>query len=160
MVRQYYLGLDPGVQTTGWGVVDDRGRWVNHGIILTEARDGLPTRLQIISTQTKALLEKYKPQAIGIEKVFFKNADIVDVVQARGVLLHTAFGSCSRIVEAPAYTVKRFITGYAKASKREMQIAIRDRLRLARIPQPDDSADGLGMALYTLSILGPQAYGS
>ena len=152
------LGLDPGLATTGYGLVRLAPRgWevVAGGTIETEA--GLPRteRLVEIYREVRALIETYKPIGVAIEEIYLARyaRTAMGSAETRGVILLAAHGTPVR-----GYTplqVKKRITGYGKANKAQVQATVRQLLGLAELPKPDDMADGLALALcYLLDISG------
>lgn len=152
------LGFDPGLAATGYGVVEalpEGWRVISGGII--ETTKGVPRaqRLREIYEEACALISTYHPYGVAIEEVFLaKNARTAMLTaEARGALLMATVG-----VPVRGYTplqVKKRITGYGKASKGQVQAMVKQLLHLNEIPQPDDVADGLALALcYLLDLQG------
>lgn len=151
--RLITLGLDPGLATTGYGVVcaGERG-WeaLAGGIIETESSVPRPERLREIYRETTALIEAYRPTGVAIEEVYLATNARTAMLTAetRGVLLLASAGLAVRGYSPLA--VKKRITGYGRATKGQVQATIKQLLRLAEIPRPDDVADGLALALCYL----------
>ncbi len=154
------LGFDPGLATTGYGVVrTTRGGWeaVAGGVI--ETAKGLPRadRLGIIYREACCLIAAYRPDGVAVEEIFLAtNAQTaMRTAETRGVLLMAAAELAVR-----GYTplqVKKRITGYGKAPKSQVQAMVQRLLCLSEIPTPDDMADGLALALcYLLDRQGVQ----
>lgn len=146
------LGLDPGLAIVGYGVVESlKGafRAVDYGVINTPKQESVPVRLAMIEKELSELFEKYKPDAVAVEELFFyKNVTTaINVAQARGVLLLTAVKQCGRLYEYTPMQIKQAITGYGGADKRQIQQMVRILLKLNEIPKPDDAADALAVAL-------------
>lgn len=147
------LGIDPGLATIGFGVLDSdcRGnaRAVAHGVILTPKDEALPTRLAMIEEDLKKLIQKYKPQEIALEELFFNNNQktAINVAQARGVILLTCVKECGRLYEYTPLQIKQALTGYGRAEKRQIQEMVKTMLGLKAIPKPDDAADAVAVAL-------------
>ena len=147
------IGFDPGLATTGYGVVRREGsgwRVLAGGVIRTP--NGMPRaeRLEEIHREVRSLLETYQPDGVAIEEVFFSNNAKTAMLTAetRGAILLAAAGRCVR-----GYTplqVKKRITGYGKANKAQVQAMVKRLLCLAETPKPDDMADGLALALCYL----------
>ena len=155
------LGFDPGLATTGYGIVRaNSGRWevVSGGVI--ETRKGTPRadRLRTIYREARSLIETYSPDGVAIEEIFLAtNArTAMGTAETRGVLLMAAAELSIR-----GYTplqVKKRITGYGKAPKSQVQAMVKRLLRLPELPTPDDVADGLALALcYLLDQQGVQS---
>ena len=147
------LGIDPGLATVGWGVIDvERGKpkVVSYGVILTPKDKKLPDRLSIIEEDIKLVIDKYKPDEIALEELFF-NTNIttgINVAQARGVILLTAVKACGgRLFEYTPLQINQALTGYGRAEKRQIQEMTKTFLGLAKVPKPDDAADALAVAL-------------
>ncbi|MBR6736893.1 MAG: crossover junction endodeoxyribonuclease RuvC [Clostridia bacterium] len=147
------LGIDPGLATVGWGVIDminQKPKVVSYGVISTPKDKRLPERLTIIEEDLKCIIEKFKPDEIALEELFF-NTNIttgINVAQARGVILLTAVKSVEgRLYEYTPLQIKQALTGYGRAEKRQIQEMTKTFLGLAKIPKPDDAADALAVAL-------------
>lgn len=146
------LGIDPGYATVGYGVVDIQGgryHSVEHGAIVTRPEDDFPRRLEIIFDAAYSVMQKYRPQALSLEKLFFANnkTTAIGVAEARGVILLAARKAGVPVYEYTPMQVKQAITGYGKAVKKQIQEMTRMMLHLETIPKPDDTADALGMAI-------------
>jgi len=146
------LGLDPGTATTGFGVVDGKGSrltYIAHGTIATPAGMHFAGRLERIFAEAAALLAAHRPDAVSIEKLYFKQnvTTGIAVAQARGVLALAAAQAGLPIAEFSPTQTKLAITGYGKADKRQVQEMIRVLLNLDRVPRPDDAADALALAI-------------
>jgi crossover junction endodeoxyribonuclease RuvC len=152
------LGFDPGLATTGYGIVRalSQGWEVMAGGIL-KTDQGVPRaeRLKQLYKGACALVETYHPDGVAIEEVYLaRNARTAMLTaETRGALLLAADGLPVR-----GYTplqVKKRITGYGKASKGQVQAMVKRLLRLKEVPRPDDVADGLAIALcYLLDLRG------
>ena len=147
------LGIDPGLATMGFGVVkkDVRGGFsaLDYGVVTTPNEEPLPVRLSILERGVNAVLEKYRPDEIAFEELFFtKNITTgIAVAQARGVTLLTCVKKCPALYEYTPMQIKQAVTGYGKADKKQMQEVVAALLRLKSIPRPDDAADALAVAL-------------
>lgn len=146
------LGFDPGTATTGYGVVEGAGNrlsHVAHGVIATPANTFFADRLKAIYEEATRLLELYRPDAVAIERLYFKQnvTTGITVAQARGVLALAAVQAGLPIGEFSPTEAKTAVTGYGKADKRQMQDMIRILLNLDEPPRPDDAADALGLAI-------------
>ncbi len=146
------LGIDPGLATLGWGVLkSDRGRFetVDYGVVLTPKEESLPVRLAMLEEGLNELIDKYHPDEIALEELFFNNniTTGINVAQARGVILLTCVKKCGRLYEYTPLQIKQALTGYGRADKKQMQIMVKTLLRLDNIPKPDDAADALAVAL-------------
>lgn len=147
------LGIDPGLATLGYGVIekDERGnfRALDCGVVLTPKEEGLPVRLAILEEGVKKVLDKYHPDEVAMEELFFsKNITTgIAVAHARGVALLTCVKECGKLYEYTPMQIKQALTGYGKADKKQIQSVVTSMLRLKEIPKPDDAADALAIAL-------------
>ncbi len=147
------LGLDPGLATLGYGVINAvHGNFsvVDYGVVTTPKECTLPERLLQLEEGVKELIETYKPENVAIEELFFsKNITTgIAVAEARGVILLTAVKSLGReVYEYTPNQIKQAITGYGGADKMQMQHMVQALLRLKSVPRPDDAADALAVAL-------------
>lgn len=147
------LGIDPGLATVGFGVLDTDGRGnavaVSHGVILTPKTESIPVRLAMIEEDLKKLIAKYKPQEIALEELFFNDNQktAINVAQARGVILLTCVKECGRLYEYTPLQIKQALTGYGRAEKRQIQEMVKTMLKLKAVPKPDDAADAVAVAL-------------
>ena len=146
------LGIDPGFATMGWGVIkSEKGNAsvIDYGVVTTPKSETLPTRLAMLESGVKQLIEKFKPDEIALEELFF-NTNIttaINVAQARGVILLTCVKECGKLYEYTPLQIKQALTGYGRAEKIQMQTMVKTFLRLDKIPRPDDAADALAVAL-------------
>lgn len=146
------IGLDPGTARTGYGIIDDiDGEPVSvaYGVIETSPDEKPARRLLNIYHQVQALLADYQPEAAAIEEVFFGRnvTTAISVGQARGVLLLALAQADLPVAEYSPPKIKEAVTGYGKADKHQVQLMVRNLLRLDETPRPDDAADGLAVAL-------------
>lgn len=146
------LGIDPGYAIVGYGVLDYRNNHfgiVDFGAITTPAGMDFGRRLEIIYDEMQVLIEKTKPEAMAIEKLFYNtNAKtVIDVGQARGVLLLAAQKNHLPVYEYTPLQVKQSVVGYGRAEKKQVQEMTRLMLHLDKVPKPDDTADALAMAI-------------
>ena len=149
------LGLDPGLAIVGYGLIDIDPQHpdtlptlMDFGIIQTPARTPIGDRLHTIYTDLTALLEQTRPDAVAIEKFFFyRMSNTILVAQARGVILLVLHQHHLIPQEFTPAQVKQALTGYGNAAKPEVQAAVARELQLEGIPQPDDAADALALAL-------------
>lgn len=146
------LGIDPGIATIGFGLVDaERGQvhMLTYGVITTPAGVPLSRRLLRIGTDMEELITQLKPDVISIEELFF-NTNIttgIAVAHGRGVLLYAAEKCGIPLYEYTPSQVKLAVVGYGKAEKRQMMDMTRRLLKLNAVPRPDDAADALALAL-------------
>ena len=146
------LGIDPGFAIVGWGVVDYEGsriKVVAYGSIQTPAGEKLEARLKTIYNELSAIIDKFKPQAMAVEELFF-NTNIttgIKVAQARGVILLCAEQKGIEIAEYTPLQVKQSVTGYGRADKNQVITMVTMLLGLSKPPKPDDTADALAIAV-------------
>lgn len=146
------LGLDPGIATVGFGIVDtekNRQCLVACGVITTPAHTPLTQRLDQIYTDLEELIRTYQPEVMSVEELFF-NTNIttgISVAQGRGVILLCAFRSGLRIYEYTPLQVKQAVVGYGRAEKKQVMDMVRRILGLSAPPKPDDAADAVALAL-------------
>ena len=147
------LGIDPGLATLGYGIIekDERGnfRALDCGVVTTPKEEGLPVRLAMLEEGIQKILDKYHPDEVAMEELFFsKNITTgIAVAHARGVALLTCVKYCGRLYEYTPMQIKQALTGYGKADKKQMQATVTSLLHLKSIPKPDDAADALAIAL-------------
>ncbi len=147
------LGLDPGLATMGFGIVEklknDDTVALDYGVVNTPKDESLPVRLAMLEEGINRILEKYKPEEIAVEELFFsKNITTgIPVAHARGVMLLTCIKYCGRLYEYTPNQIKQSLTGYGKADKVQMMHVVTSLLHLNKIPRPDDAADALAVAL-------------
>ncbi|MDK1028831.1 MAG: crossover junction endodeoxyribonuclease RuvC [Anaerolineae bacterium] len=151
------LGIDPGIATTGYGLVrlePDGGLLpINYGIISTPKNTPLPERLVMLYDQMQALLNEHRPETVAVEKLFFSRnvKTAISVGQARGVMLLSIAQAGLELFEYTPNEVKQAVAGYGSADKRQIQEMVRVLLELPKIPKPDDAADALAVAITHLN---------
>lgn len=146
------LGVDPGTARLGWGIVKtESGQQTvgSYGCIETKKTQSDSVRLEQIFKKFIQLLKKLKPDAVAIEDIFFfKNQKtIIQVAQARGVILLASAQQNTLTYSYSPPQIKLAVTGYGKADKRQVQHMTKSILKLKDIPKPDDTADALAVAL-------------
>lgn len=146
------LGIDPGIATVGFGVVDsDRGKlkYVTCGVITTPAHAALSARLDQIYTDLEELFDAFRPEEIAIEELFFdKNITTgISVAHGRGVTLLAAYRHGIRVYEYTPMQVKQSVVGYGLAEKRQVIDMVRRILNMPAPPKPDDAADAVALAI-------------
>jgi len=150
------LGLDPGLATTGYGIVRESASGelsaVEYGTIVTSARQALPQRLLELDRQLGRLIVTHQPDVVAVEQMFFgRNVTTALVVgQARGVAILNAARAGLPVFEYKPVEVKQAITGYGNAGKTQVQEMVRMLLNLDRVPRPDDAADAIAVAICHL----------
>ncbi|MCL2539061.1 MAG: crossover junction endodeoxyribonuclease RuvC [Oscillospiraceae bacterium] len=146
------LGLDPGYAKVGYGTIDHvSNRFVPlcFGVISTPAKTPFELRLMEIDSRMNELIDKYRPDAAAIEKLFFtsNHKTAIDVAQARGVILLCAAKRGIPVFEYTPLQVKQSVVGYGKAEKQQVMEMTRIILSLRELPKPDDAADALAVAI-------------
>ncbi len=146
------LGIDPGTAALGYGIIErtrNRLRAIDYGVVETPASMELPERLATIHVAVWDLIELHVPEIVAVERLFFtKNVQTAFAVgQARGVVLLAAaqHGLCVR--EATPNEVKVAVAGHGSAGKEQVQRMTQAVLGLPELPEPDDAADALAIAV-------------
>jgi crossover junction endodeoxyribonuclease RuvC len=145
------LGIDPGIERTGYAVLQKKGRdfvLIECGCIKTSKTARNSLRLLEIKKDLLHLLDKHRPDKVAVESLFFAaNSKTAMVVgQARGVVLVTAEEHGVQVAEVTPLQVKIAVTGYGRADKHQVQRMIQKILKLNKIPKPDDAADAAAIA--------------
>jgi crossover junction endodeoxyribonuclease RuvC len=146
------LGIDPGSQTTGWGVIEGDGRkysLVEFGCIRATADHKFPTRLLKMCTGIEDVIAKYQPEACALEDAFLATNVKVSMKlgQVRGVVLLVAERAALDIHEYSPRLIKQTVVGYGNAEKHQVQEMVRLLLSLKSVPAPHDAADALAVAI-------------
>jgi crossover junction endodeoxyribonuclease RuvC len=146
------IGVDPGLASTGWGVVDYAGarfRYIAHGCIETPASQARGERLFFIYQAFVEILRTYRPAESAIENLYFgKNiSSAMAVAEARGVLAMALAQQMLPVMELTPNTIKKAVVGENSADKAQIQDMVRLILGLTEIPRPDHAADALGAAI-------------
>lgn len=147
------LGIDPGTQATGYGVVSarDGNRYslIECGVIRTSSASPLPFRIREIYEGIDAILERYTPQVLSVEQVFQgKNEkSALTLGHARGVVLLAAALREVEIAEYSPREIKKAVVGFGGAGKEQVAFMVQKMLRLKTPPTPSDAADGVAAAL-------------
>ncbi len=153
--RTRLLGLDPGIGTTGYGVIEtweDQVLHLEHGVLETKPGGVRQERLHDLYQQFCLLLDRVKPNFAGVEHLYAgRNATTaIQVAEARGILL---LGLAERNIPSRSYapaTIKVSLADYGKATKQQVREIVMVQLGLEKPPQPDDASDGLACALTLL----------
>jgi|ERR1051326_2446185 crossover junction endodeoxyribonuclease RuvC len=148
------LGIDPGTATTGFGIIKsgkrpDEFELLDFGVISTKKTLSDAERLEMLADDLNQLIKKYKPDCVGVEKLFLttNQKTVMTVSQARGVVLLICQQNKMEICEFTPLQVKNFICGYGKAEKKQVQYVVQKTFKLKNVPKPDDAADALAIAL-------------
>ena len=146
------LGIDPGLAIVGWGIIEcERGnlRPIAYGAITTPAHTDIEARLLMIQNDLESIINKYKPEEMAVEELFF-NTNIttaIAVAEARGVIICTAHKLGVKISEYTPLQVKQAVVGYGKAEKHQVIAMVSSILKLKSPPKPDDTADAVAIAI-------------
>lgn len=146
------LGIDPGTATTGFGLITKEGPKlvkIDCGVVSTSKDLEMPERLGILYDDLQEIIKAHKPDVVVVEKLFFTNniTTAMTVSQARGVVLLVAEQNSIRTAEYTPLQVKMAVSGYGKATKKQVQEMVKKILKLEVIPKPDDAADALAIAI-------------
>lgn len=148
-----YLGIDPGLGITGYGVLrfsEVSIELLDGGTIRSSANDPLPTRLDELYRGILEILDQHRPVAMGLEKIYahYKHpATAIKMAHARGVLCLAAVHRKVRIVSLPATRIKKLVTGNGRAGKEQVSGMVRHLLGLTVEIKPDDITDALAIAI-------------
>lgn len=146
------LGIDPGFAIVGWSVIESvRGKIqpIAFGAITTPAHTDIEARLLMIQNDIETVINKYKPDEMAIEELFF-NTNIttgIQVAEARGVIICTAHKLGVKISEYTPLQVKSAVVGYGMAEKKQVIAMVTTILKLQKPPKPDDVADACAIAI-------------
>ena len=146
------LGLDPGIATIGFGVVDSEKssqKLINCGVISTPAHTSLSSRLEQIYDDMCQLIELFKPEAVSIEELFFNTNTTtgIAVAHGRGVILLACRKAGLKVYEYTPLQVKQAVVGYGRAEKAQVMDMVKRICHLPAPPKPDDAADAVALAL-------------
>ncbi|HYE16056.1 MAG TPA: crossover junction endodeoxyribonuclease RuvC [Pyrinomonadaceae bacterium] len=149
------LGIDPGSETTGWGVVEGdarRYRAVDFGTVRARARERFAARLLKVSLGLEELIERFRPEVCAVEEAFFAvNAKTaLKLGHVRGVVLLAAERAGVEIAEYAPRLIKQTVVGYGAAEKQQVQEMVRVLLKLRTPPAPFDASDALAVAITHL----------
>ncbi len=150
------LGIDPGIADTGYGLIKNDGGKLTclaYGSIRTKAGGDLAARLLLLNSELDKIIKKYQPDLAAIEQLFFnKNVRTALIVgQARGVALLTLKQNNLPVFDFTPTQVKQAVSAYGQASKKQVQKMVKLILNLSVLPQPDDAADALAIAICALN---------
>lgn len=147
------LGIDPGLNTTGYGVLESEGakvRLVEAGLVRSKARDSIENRLKELYDGVRDLLLSCSPDALALEQLFShyeRPRTAILMGHARGVFCLLAGLHGVPVFHYEPTRVKKLLTGNGHAPKHQMQQAVQLQLRLKSLPQPSDVADAMAIAL-------------
>lgn len=146
------LGVDPGFDRTGIGVIDQSGMksvWVHHSCIQTSPDMPFSARLQALRDGLQEVIKEFRPEVAIVEQLFFQNnaKTAIKVGMARGVILLCLVDHQISLLELTPNQVKQGITGWGGADKKQIQAMVKMLLGLKEVPKPDDAADALALAI-------------
>ena len=146
------LGIDPGLATLGYGVIEvvgDKRKLIQFGTLTTPAGQPMPQRLRAIYQGMNQLLDIYAPDEVAFEELFFsKNITTgIAVSHARGVALLAVVQRTDNLYEYTPMQIKQAVTGWGGADKHQVQMMVKTLLNMREIARPDDAADALAVAL-------------
>ena len=149
------MGIDPGLRTTGYALVELVGQAIEPtlceaGVIRIDAKQPLEHRLDQLHAELDALVEQLRPSRMAVEKLYahYKHPrTAILMAHARGVILLCARQHDVPVQDLPSTEVKKAITGYGHASKQQIQLAVQSQCRLPEVPTPPDVADAIAIAL-------------
>ncbi|MCL2271227.1 MAG: crossover junction endodeoxyribonuclease RuvC [Treponema sp.] len=150
------MGIDPGLASTGWGILDNTDgniKYIDHGAILTKAGCPREQRLFFIMESVRRIIEKYKPAQAALENLYFgKNvSSAIPVAESRGVISAVIAEKGIPLTELTPNAIKKGVTGFAGADKKQVQEMVRIILNLEEIPKPDHASDALAAAICAVN---------
>ena len=146
------LGIDPGYAIVGWGVLEYNGtkfKTLGYGSIQTPAGMPMIERLERIYLGMNEIIDKYKPDQMAVEELFFNtnSKTAIVVAEARGIILLAARLKGVKTFEYTPLQVKSSVVGYGRAEKKQVITMVTSMLSLPAPPKPDDTADALAIAV-------------
>jgi len=146
------LGIDPGTIVTGYGIVDDiKGKLfhVTHGLIEGKRKDSFPDRLKLIFDGLNEVIEKYKPDYMALEEVFYGKSvkSAIKIGEARGIAILCAASANIPMAEYAPTVVKRAVVGVGNAQKVQVSEMVKIVLALSEAPKKYDASDALAIAI-------------
>ena len=155
MMAARVLGIDPGIAVMGYGIIEDNDGnliTIKYGELSTKANRGTPERLRTLYTRVTELIDRYKPSEVAVELFVARNLRTALMVgQARGVAILAAANKGLPVYEYTPLEVKQRVSGYGRGEKRQVQEMVRMQLGLDCVPEPDDAADALAVAICHIS---------
>lgn len=155
--KKRIFGVDPGFDRCGFGVLDYNQKdfvVIDVGCITTDKNLSHAERLREVRDDLTSLIEKHQPDLLAIEELFFsKNVKTaLKVAEARGVILELAARSALPVIELNPNQIKLALTGDGRADKKQMQQMVKTVLQLPAVPEPDDAADALAVAIASATV--------
>ena len=148
-----YLGIDPGLNRTGYALIErtSRGPFLREGGVIQSTKTlSLHQRVHEIGCGLREVLAELKPEIVAIEQVFSSAINVKSsllLAHARGAILMTIADAGIPVIHYSPAEIKRLLTGSGKAPKDQMQLAVQAALRLTKLPEPNDVADASAVAL-------------
>jgi len=159
------LGVDPGLQVTGYGLLEasgPRARVVEGGVVRSDEREPLEQRLRRIHGALREIARELAPDVIAVEELYSHYRHPVTAIlmgHARGVMFLAAAELGVPVVSYGATRIKKALTGHGRASKEQVQRMVQSTLRLKELPQPADVADALAVALCHCNVIAREQWG-
>lgn len=155
------LGIDPGSETLGWGVVEGNGlkySLVDYGTVKSSPREKFSKRLLKIYDGVAEVIERFQPDNLSVEEAFYAvNVSVaMKLGQVRGVVLVLGEKNNLEIGEYAPRLIKQTVVGYGNAEKHQVQEMVKLLLRMKTVPQPHDAADALAIAICHFHHAGAQ----
>lgn len=147
------LGIDPGLNTTGYGVVEFHGmkpRLLEAGIVRSKAKGSIESRLDEIYSGILEVVQEHAPELMALEQLFShyqRPRTAILMGHARGVICLAAAKAGIEVAHFEPTRVKKVMTGNGRASKGQIQLAVKAHLNLSTVPEPPDVADALAIAI-------------
>ena len=146
------LGIDPGSETLGWGVVDGSGlkySLVDFGTVRSNTKQVFSKRLLNVYNGVAEVIDKFRPDVVSIEEAFYAvNVSVaMKLGQVRGIVLLLAEQREVEIAEYAPRLIKQTVVGYGNAEKQQVGEMVRILLRMKSVPTPHDAADALAIAI-------------
>jgi crossover junction endodeoxyribonuclease RuvC len=158
------LGIDPGLQVTGYALVETKGprvRVVEAGVVRSDERCPLAERIRKIYNAARDIVRELGPDAIAVEDLYSHYRHPVTAIlmgHARGVVFLAAAEAGVPVVSYGATRIKKALTGEGRASKEQVQRMVQSTLRLPKLPQPPDVADALAVALCHANVVARETW--
>ncbi|MBA3313224.1 MAG: crossover junction endodeoxyribonuclease RuvC [Planctomycetota bacterium] len=150
------LGIDPGLNRTGYAVVVRNGRaarLIEGGVVRTDRERSLSDRLCDIAQGLREVIAEHQPRLVAVEQAFAQGRNLrssMMIAHVRGAILLVAAENQLPVIHMSATEVKRLLTGFGRASKEQIQAAIRAEFQLTQVLEPNDVADASAVALSVL----------
>lgn len=152
------LGIDPGLNITGYGVIETDGstiRLIEAGVVRSRAKNSLPARVNEIYSGIREVLDSLNPDLMSLEQLFShysRPRTAILMGHARGAICLAAAQHALDVIDIEPTRVKKIMTGNGRASKSQMQNAVMAQLKLPSVPEPPDIADALAIAICASSV--------